>query len=403
MQRLRFADQGDREYRIADAHAQTFRWIFEPPRDPTKPIMNFKEWLEKDGNHIYWITGKAGAGKSTLMKFITQQSRCGPLLRYWAGPMSLVTTRFYFWNSGSHMQMSQEGFLRTILHDALEQRPDMIPTVLPDRWTRIETFGTDAHPWLCLFIDGLDEFEGDLEALINLFRNLTTSPNVKACLASRPWNIFEDAFDTRPSLRLEHLTHLDIRDYVTNKLHSHSGFKGLARREPLFAAKLIENITTKSSGVFLWVYLTVKSLLIGFTNGDRVSDLQLRLNKIPGDLILFYRKIFASIEPTYTKHAYQLFHLIEAGQGNLTAMELYYADQGLEEAELIESAAAAQILPLSDQEYNDRYETINKRLNSRWKGLFEIKANKPGIEVKVSYLHRTARDFLCSTEVSTRM
>ena len=38
LERLRFTHQYDREYRIAEAHAETFRWVFEPPRDATKPF-----------------------------------------------------------------------------------------------------------------------------------------------------------------------------------------------------------------------------------------------------------------------------------------------------------------------------------------------------------------------------
>ncbi|KAL5376634.1 hypothetical protein DPSP01_010304 [Paraphaeosphaeria sporulosa] len=428
--RLRFNHQYDREYKIAEAHAETFRWVFEPPRDPAKPFTNFQDWLKQDSQHVYWITGKAGSGKSTLMKYIVHDRHCDEFLRSWAGPLPLLTTRFYFWNSGSQIQMSQEGLLRSILHEALTKRPDMIPKVLPDLWTAFQTLrfkdsawlltdlmiafdrlvacATENHFKICFFVDGLDEFDGDLEALAILFRKAAKSPNVKACLSSRPWEVFEEAFLTLPSLRLQHLTFFDIRSYVTSHLHGHSGFQGLARREPAFATSLIENIATKASGVFLWVFLTVKSLLIGFTNGDRISDLQGRLDEIPDDLQLFYLKIFDSIDPVYTKHAYQIFHLVEAAEGSLTAMGLYYADQDMDGTQLIKSAQAAKITPLSAQEYSDRYEAINKRLNSRWKGLFEIEAPLSDIlgrsgNRKVSYLHRTARDFLRSPEIFTRM
>jgi hypothetical protein len=429
LQQLRFTHQYDREYRIPKAHAETFRWVFEPPRDPSKPFTDFQNWLKQDDSHVYWITGKAGSGKSTLLKYIVHHGHCEEFLRCWAGPMPLVIAQFYFWNSGSNIQMSQEGLLRSILYDALRQRPDMIPKVLPDLWTAFQTLrvvqpvwlltdlmaafdrlvacATDNYFKICFFVDGLDEFKGDLEALVALFRKATASPNVKACLSSRPWVVFEEAFLTFPSLRLEHLTFCDIQAYITSLFHGHSGFESLARREPSFATTLIDNIATKASGVFLWVYLTVKSLLIGFTNGDRISDLQRRLDEIPGDLEMFYMKIFESIEPAYTRHAYQLFHLIEAAEGELTAMGLYYADQDMDETQLIEAAAAAKILPLSEQEYNDRYDAIKKRLNSRWKGLLEIGPLHSDIEERsrrrITYLHRTARDFLYSPEISTRM
>ena len=61
-----------------------------------------------------------------------------------------------------------------------------------------------------LLIDGLDEFKGDhseqlmlVEFLYNL---LSLTPNIKMCVSSREWNVFADAFNARPSLRLEDLT-----------------------------------------------------------------------------------------------------------------------------------------------------------------------------------------------------
>jgi hypothetical protein len=47
------------------------------------------------------------------------------------------------------------------------------------------------------------------------------------------------------------------------------------------AEVLIEDVTQKASGVFLWVRLVVKSLLEGLRDGDTVEDLRSRLLLIP--------------------------------------------------------------------------------------------------------------------------
>lgn len=63
---------------------------------------------------------------------------------------------------------------------------------------------------ICLFIDGLDEYEGDSDGtyvdIVALFSEIATSPNIKICLSSRPWLAFEDSFLLGPTLRLEDLT-----------------------------------------------------------------------------------------------------------------------------------------------------------------------------------------------------
>jgi hypothetical protein len=101
---------------------------------------------------------------------------------------------------------------------------------------------------LCLFIDGLDEFEGTPEVLVALVKALTQqSPFLKICVASRPWVTFEAAFETKPHLRLADLTYNDIKHFVTSKFQSDPEFAKLRLREPEFADQLIENIVSKAS------------------------------------------------------------------------------------------------------------------------------------------------------------
>lgn len=64
----------DRQNRIVIAHELTFQWVFhddptESSKSNTRDWSSFPKWLESD-EQVYWITGKAGSGKSTLMKFL---------------------------------------------------------------------------------------------------------------------------------------------------------------------------------------------------------------------------------------------------------------------------------------------------------------------------------------------
>ena len=78
---IQFADIFSRQEQIVDAHRQTFEWIFRSPQGAeTKDVpqwANFAAWLEnKDGSkNIYWIYGKAGSGKSTLMSYLVDDER----------------------------------------------------------------------------------------------------------------------------------------------------------------------------------------------------------------------------------------------------------------------------------------------------------------------------------------
>lgn len=71
---------------------------------------------------------------------------------------------------------------------------------------------------LYLFIDGLEEYEGDVESIVDLFKDVSMLPYVKVCLSSRPRLVFEDAFRRDPSLRLQDLTYRDIQLYICDSI-----------------------------------------------------------------------------------------------------------------------------------------------------------------------------------------
>jgi hypothetical protein len=146
---------------------------------------------------------------------------------------------------------------------------------------------------LFFLIDGLDEYEGVHAQLIEFVYGLLV-PNVKVCVSSRPWNVFEDAFGSRPSLRLEDLTFSDIQHYVTSKLSANLGFQSLQAYDKKSTDQLLNNVTARASGVFLWVVLVTQSLLEGLTDGEHLSELHKRLNSLPVELESLFWKILGS-------------------------------------------------------------------------------------------------------------
>lgn len=58
----------DRREGVFSAHAKTFEWALrKPDKDVEWDDLSF--WMGA-GFEIYWISGKAGSGKSTLMKYL---------------------------------------------------------------------------------------------------------------------------------------------------------------------------------------------------------------------------------------------------------------------------------------------------------------------------------------------
>jgi hypothetical protein len=411
---LRFPSMSDRQERICKNHRATFDWIFQDPSIIDKPWDDFVKWLSSDNSDsIYWITGKAGSGKSTLMRFISEDPRTTKHFKLWAKGNPLVIGSFFFWNSGTAMQMSRTGLMQSLLYQMLRDRPEHILKIFQTRWEAYDSLKGGSYPWtwtelkqafqlvlldkslrFFFLIDGLDEFDGQHRELVDLIISASKLSNVKICVSSRPWLVFEDAFEGHPSLLLEQLSYSDIKLYVRDKFEENRRYVQLRSREDTYAADLVESVVQKASGVFLWVYLVVDSLLQGLDNADRVSDLQRRLELIPSDLEELFDKMLNSLEPFYFSHACQLIQIIRASQQPLTLLHLSFAD---EDGPL--SAIQAKTEPLSEEQLLERVEMMRRRLKSRCKGLIEAPVRQYGADSDVQYIHRTAKDFLETPDI----
>jgi serine/threonine protein kinase/uncharacterized C2H2 Zn-finger protein len=300
---LEFHGMNQRYDEIPKAHEQTFEWIFKHNNTEGKPPWDsFPEWL-KNGSGMFWVSGKAGSGKSTLMKFITDNRKTSADLRCWSKQSPITVASFFFWSAGTSIQRSMVGLLRSLLQTILQQYSPAIPALFLDRWKACKAHGGDYGSWsktelihalnvfvtdntqrFCFFIDGLDESDEDPETLLNYIVSLSAKANVKICLTSRPWVVFEDALQGRPSLRLQDLTSRDITLYVRGHVDKNIEFAHIRRQQPSDAERLILEITERARGVFLWVFIVVRDLLNGLQNGDSIRDLQRRLHLLPSEL-----------------------------------------------------------------------------------------------------------------------
>lgn len=436
LESLHFSELRDRHDRIAEAHQRTFQWIYGKPHSGERSWTHFVQWLEGDGS-LYWITGKAGSGKSTLMKYLFNNGRTMDHLKIWASGKHLVVVAFFFWNSGTDIQSSQDGLLRSLLFQVLVKSTKLIPRLFPERWEVYSLFSDDISPWsrqelrkafrllahdgaldtkYCLLIDGLDEFDGEHSNLIDFLKDIVTSTHLKICVSSRPWVVFEDAFNHQPNLMLQDLTYPDITNFINSAFSNHAGFTELKMREPQYASDLLEAIAQKAAGVFLWVHLVVQSLLAGLLNSDRVSDLQRRLDSLPPDLENLYEKILKSLDPFYFQHAAQYFQIIRRSAEPPSLLSLSFADDEPGYVQRI------NIHPLNSHDKMLRAHMMRRRINSRCKGLLEVASDDssprsrafssnsflpftPRIEADwsasrtVQYLHRTVKDYVESSNV----
>jgi len=304
----------DRYEGIECAHKNNFKWIFHEAGHWNKPWDGFAQWLKaRDG--IYWVSGKAGSGKSTLMRYIIDNPLTKTYLQNWSKDSNqLMITSFFFWTSGAPDQSSQLGLFRSLLFGLLSSRRHLIKFSLPELWEELAT-----------------------------------------------------------------------------------------SIDPVEAPKLVDELVMKSDGVFLWVTLVVKSLLNGLTNGDRISFLRRRLKKIPSKIESLYRYMLIQIEPLYHEEGWQLFSIASLAfhdQGLYSGDGIDAVHMSLAIDEGTELILSGQIRFLTRKEVTRRVQWINIRLKVSCTGLLELNQWSSDVtlsefgNLKVQYIHRTARDFL---------
>ncbi|PMD45669.1 hypothetical protein L207DRAFT_452788 [Hyaloscypha variabilis F] len=429
LQSLRFPTMEDRYEEIKEAHAKTFEWIFEKSNDTNRQWDDFSDWLQH-GEGIYWISGKAGSGKSTLMRYIHDNPRLRTLLKQWTGEnQDLISANFFFWIGGVSDQSSQVGLWRSLLFKLLCSKRHLIEATLPDLWSSLtasllpiqysQTYSwtlakvtqgfkrffsiisqDNAHVFL--LIDGLDEYKGEPADTIELFRSII-SPTVKICVSSRPWQDFDVAFKDAPQLRLQDLTFGDISRFVNDKLSSNEQMQQLYAIDHVGAPKLVQEIVERADGVFLWVWLVVRSFLSGLTNTDSISNLRERLKDMPPEIKDLYTHMLSKVKKMYYKEGRTLFSTVALafyseqkyeGDG-ICALRLSFAvgeDENLK----------AQRQLLTEEEVKRTVKQIDSRLKVCCGGLLEISSNHQSQVIQmgdlgnraVKYIHRTARDYL---------
>lgn len=228
---------------VRPAWENTFTWIFRDQLETDglgekkRTWSSFTEWL-RNNTSVYWINGKAGSGKSTLMAHIFHSVETKVGLEHWSNGHQFHMLSFFFWRAGSEIQKSIPGLLRSLLYQLCDKIPNMVVPLIAECtisasripiWTEKKLVAllqnalrNATNIKFCLFIDCLDEFEGDVDQLVNLVFNPQGSENVKCCLSSRPEVRLVERLSNFAQLRLQDFNKYDIQQFVRDKMREFS-------------------------------------------------------------------------------------------------------------------------------------------------------------------------------------
>lgn len=379
---LRFSQIDARQITIKTAHAKTCRWLLKSEQ--------YLSWLDKTkvGEHhgFLWIKGKAGTGKSTLMKFALVNGR--------KTMKDHIVISFFFNARGGDMEKSTIGTYRSLLLQLLELLP-ALQSVFESLDLSSLTFSAD-HQWnaeslktlleqailglgdfsvVCL-IDALDECEEEqIRDMIQFFEHmgdLAVSNGIRfqVCFSSRHYPYITIRNGLELVLEGQEGHSQDITSYIETELKI-----GKSKVAQQVRAELQE----KASGIFMWVVLVV-GILNKESDRGQVHALRRKLREIPGDLHELFHDILT--RDTHNKDGLVLcIQWILFAKQPLSPEQLYHA--------ILSGIDLEAVTEWDPEEITQ--DVVKRFILDSSKGLAEATASK---EQRVQFIHESVRDFL---------
>lgn len=385
---------------VLDPDPASVRWVWNA--NTSNGTMSFDNWLSGNGA-IFCIEGKPGSGKSTLMNYISRSQRTSKSLQAAEAVPWVVTRHFFHSSAGKAISNSIEGLLRSLLYEWVKRDDTVVRHV-----TRIgedRSFRSDQVVWaepglrealkvvlekssvrMCIFVDGLDEYDGNLLDLLRLLQSFAVcesgpKPRMKTCIASCPDSIIVQAMRGSPVLRVQDHNLSGMEAYVSIMIQE---------LVPLHARRLEEisrMIARKAKGVFLWARFAIKEIISRFAAGDDMDELNQCLEVLPLEMKQMYLRILDNLSPRFREEARLMFRFVCYARRPLKVQELITAVETVLQARTNHERGLNKTLR----------EDFHKRINSRSGGLLEVidshgnQSREPGL---VSLMHETVRPFL---------
>lgn len=386
---LKFAEMPSRYNDIKPALPDTCEWFL------TEKV--YLDWLDmaqyKDHHGFLWISGKPGAGKSTMMKFLYSHAKETQNEGH-----DIAVVAFFFTARGVELEKSTAGLYRSLLLQIISIFRDlpMPPDLdkLQDEeekggsaiWTLpvlqnlfqhiVENLGQRK---LICFIDALDECdENQVWTMIDLLQDLgniasRNSKRFHVCLSSRHYPRVEIQPCLRQTLEHQKGHTKDIEKYVRSKL---------VRRDTKAVEDVIGLILDKASGVFFWVVLVVQMLRKEFSRGD-ILVIKNRIQDLPSDLSKLFRGMVSRDDEGMEDFLLSIQWILFASRP-LTGREFFFALHSGQHRQKLESLQGWDSELLSDAD-------MEHFVSSTSKGLAEITTSK---NPTVQFIHESVRDFL---------
>ena len=301
----------------------------------------YSKWLDAGG--LLWINGKAGSGKSVLIKQAIRDAE------QWSKvAKGVVVLNFFFNGRGSVSEKTPTSLFRTLIWQLVNKLPNdySISAFIAEEYRRKKSVELDVT-WhiedlkilftkacalakvtqIVVFLDAFDEMNPEplnsaldtvryIDEIANMGRQRTTF-RLSVCFSSRHISAIDTWWPQQYSqFCLQEENEEDIKTYVDDVL------KSLRRHRQLNidVAPIRQEIISKANGVFLWVTLVMKRILTDVQSATQ-HELEARLRDIPVELNDLYRQMMQRIELDRKSKVLQMVTVVLFAERPLTVSE----------------------------------------------------------------------------------
>lgn len=288
-------------------------WI-RPQQASEKGI--FLDWLNDPEQNIFWITGKAGKGKTMLMCDLIQ----------WLEDTSHNKLLFYFFCEISRTQTTDynAAAIRGLIYAIVSENRQLAHYIQAE-WDKNNNLFKDANVQLTsyeilkailsddlmesatIFIDALDECGADLDLLFEIIKS---TPTVKWVISSRSNTSFvdEQLFNIA---QCRNISLDDLGDVVSEAVTLYikkqvQDLRQMKRYEEGISREIELYLTTQSEGTFLWAALACRELWDPDTDDNDALQV---LKSLPRGLSSMYERMMKKVQAA-NKERRKLFEVI---------------------------------------------------------------------------------------------
>ncbi|GKT96934.1 LOW QUALITY PROTEIN: beta transducin-like protein HET-E4s [Colletotrichum tofieldiae] len=355
----------------------SYRWILDHD--------DFCRWRDDDQSRLLWIKGDPGKGKTMLLCGIVDE------LEKMSADTRILA---YFFCQATEVRLNNAtAVLRGLIYQLLDQEPSLIGRVRKKYDHAGKKLFEDANSWdalskmlinileepslqnTYLVIDALDECETDLNQLLHLIIQLSSSSRAKLIVSSRNWQHIEEVLDdatqkVRLSLELnQDSISAAVGKYIEYKVDQLVRSK---RYDSATRDAVQQHLVSNADDTFLWVALVCQEL----------ADPKVRRRHTRARLHLFP----PGLDPLYAR---MMGHVFSSDDAELCRQVL--------------SLVSVVYRPLSLAELASLVESLGDHADdANYLNLEEIIATCGSLltvrEGVVYFVHQSAKDFLIKNE-----